>query len=115
MTESKKKKNTRKLKQECGFIYYIAHNPHVDQSKNFLKNSIKPSQYLVLRELAVNELAQNIPLEGGKKRRVALLRQHRQRLKRLAEGKLRKRNLHHVYPLIRLLCQRVLDYHGLCN
>ena len=48
-----------KLKKERAFLFFLAHNPHDLQNKKFLTDMITPSQMLVLREIATNELARN--------------------------------------------------------
>ena len=65
MTKDKKIRN--KIKAECTFLYFLAHNPHEEQSKKILHYLITSSQYLVLRELVVNDMAQNLPEYGKNK------------------------------------------------
>ena len=59
----KKKKKTikNKIKIECAFLYYIAYNKDGMQTKEFLRYFTNAMQYMLLRELVVNDLAENIP------------------------------------------------------
>lgn len=104
----------RKVKRECAFLYFVAYNPHEKQSKNFLKYLLRPEQYTVLRELAVNYLANNIPNYTHKKRTAELKEHFSVHIERLAEGKLKKEKIHHLFPIIQLWAQHALKYHELC-
>lgn len=69
-------------------------------------------QYTVLREIAVNELANNLPdYSRGSKEKVK--RENIARLRRLAQGLLKKNNLVHIYNLLKILCTNVLHYHDI--
>ena len=112
----KKTADKTKLKKETAFLYFLAHNPHRLQNKKFLSSLLLPSQYSVLREVAVNELAGNLP-ETGKsrnKKKKHLKTAGRARLTKLAKGELVKSNLHHLLNLIRILALETLTYHDLC-
>ena len=63
MTDNKKnkKKIKSKIKNECTFLYYIVYNEDEKQTKEFLRYFANPMQYTLLRELVVNDLAENIP------------------------------------------------------
>ena len=54
------------LKKECAFLNILAHNDHKKQMQKFLQYLITPSQYTLLRELVVNELARNLPIRKKK-------------------------------------------------
>ena len=101
-----------KVKKERAFLTFLATNPHVDQVKKFLKSSLKVSQYLLLRELAINELAGNIPL-FGQRHLGALRKESKCRLKRLADGTLSVNSLHLLYPILRILSLHALRHHDL--
>ena len=62
-----KKKIKSKIKNECTFLYYIACNKDEKQTKEFLCYFTNPMQYTLLRELVVNDLAENIPDHNMKK------------------------------------------------
>ena len=108
----RKKTDKTKLKREKAFLHFLAVNPHDNQNRKFLSTLLLPSQYAVLREIAVNELAGNLP-ETGKSNR-ELKKTHRARLNKLAKGELKKSNLHHIFDLIRILAQSTVRYHDLC-
>ena len=59
--KNKKKKIKNKIKNECTFLYYIAYNKDEKQTKEFLRYFTNSTQYTLLRELVVNDLAENIP------------------------------------------------------
>ena len=104
----------RKVQKECALLYFLAYNPHSKQSIHFLKYSLIPQQYKVLQELAVNDLAHNLPEYNQKKRKGQLHLALKIRIQRLAEGKLKREKLHHLYPIIQLWAQHALRYHDLC-
>ena len=58
--KNKKKKIKNKIKNECAFLYYIAYNKDEKQTKEFLHYFTNSMQYTLLRELVVNDLAENI-------------------------------------------------------
>lgn len=111
-----KKKNIdkSKLKREKAFLYFLAYNPHSIQIKKFISSLLIPDQYTVLREIAVNELAGNIPSLDKKKEKVLLKKSAKVRLTKLAKGELRKSNIHHIVAILRLLARHTVDYHDLC-
>ena len=108
------KRDTYKLKRETPFLYFLAKNPHQWQTKKFLKTLLLPSQYKALREIAVNELAGNLPQLGTSKKKSQLKKASKARLTKLAKGQLLKSNLHHILDLIRILADHTLTYHDLC-
>ena len=110
----RKKGDRSKLKKETAFLYFLAHNPHHSQSKKFLSSLLLPSQYTLLREIAVNELAGNIPPIGKTKKKSRLKQAAKSRLKKLAKGELNRSNLHHLLDLIRILAEHTVTYHDLC-
>ena len=57
----KKKMIKNKIKNKCAFLYYIVQNKDEKQTKEFLRYFTNPMQYTLLRELVVNDLAENIP------------------------------------------------------
>lgn len=120
MTENKKKttkKDTKvdkkKLKREYPFLNFVANNPHPNQLKRFLCLDLIPEQYTVLKEIAVNELANNLPTYSGKKRKDHLKTVHIQRLRKLARGALKRTNLKGIIELVQILCRDVIAHHDL--
>lgn len=110
--KSKKKNTKNKLKTESALLYFLAYNPDSSQTKKFLKSALNRDQYTVLREIAVNELANNLPdYSRGSKEKVK--RENIARLRRLAQGLLKKNNLVHIYNLLKILCTNVLHYHDI--
>ena len=61
MDNEKKKKIKNKIKNKCAFSYYIAYNKDKKKTKEFLCYFTNSTQYTLLRELVVNDLAENIP------------------------------------------------------
>ena len=55
------------LKKECISFNILPHNAHEKQMQKILQYLITPSQYTLLRELVVNELARNLPITKKKK------------------------------------------------
>ena len=108
----KKKKKKNKLKTESALLYFLAHNPHTSQTKKFLKSALNKEQYTVLREIAVNELANNLP-DYSKSRKEKVKKENITRLRRLAQGQLKKANLVHLYHLLKILCTNVLHHHDI--
>ena len=109
-----KRADRTKLKRETAFLYFLAFNKHTNQTKKFLSSLLLPSQYTVLREIAVNELAGHLPSRGKLKRKSELKKEARKRLTKLAKGELLKSNLHHILDLIQILADNTLTYHDLC-
>ena len=95
------------------FIFFLAHNPHEEQSKKILHYLITSSQYLVLRELVVNDMAQNLPKYG--KNKLSLHKTLKSHLQRLASGKFKKHNLHHLYHYLKILTLDGLKHYDLCH
>ena len=102
----KKKKIKNKIKNECAFLYYIAYNKDEKQTKEFLHYFTNSTQYALLRELVVNDLAENIPdynttkIKNNFKKSCEILYR--------ARGELKKHNLHNIYPFIKILMKNVL-------
>lgn len=111
--KNKKIGDIRKLKAQYPFLYFVAHNSSVQQTKDVLILDITKEQYTLLRELAVNEIANNLPAYHTPKKKKELKSRGIIRLKRLAAGKLKQRNLGPLFPLLRIICQDVIVHHGL--
>ena len=110
--KKKKKKNTRKISQHRVFLNFLANNPNVEQTKHFMTQLLTHEQFLVLRELVVNELANNIPDFTHKRIKSELKHRLKTRMQRLARGELKKQNLHYLYPLLKILAHNALRHHG---
>lgn len=108
-----KKKSTHKIQDERGFLFFLLHNPHPKQTRDFLTRLLRPEQYAVLRELAVNDLAHNLPSYDHPVKKKALIKRHLQRIRSLAQGKLKKHNLHHLLPLLQIWARHSLAHYGL--
>ena len=68
--KNKKKKQYRtknKIKNECSFLYLRANTKDEKQTKQFLHYFTNSMQDMLLRELVVNDLAENIPDYNTKK------------------------------------------------
>ena len=107
-------RNRNKCKKERAFLFFIAHNPHYLQNKKFVTEMILPSQMLVLREIATNELAKNIPTYDRPKKKRDAMENMRTHLIRLIHGEMNKRNLHHILDIIQILAAHVIEHHELC-
>ena len=103
-----KKKIKNKIKNECTFLYYIAYNIDEKQTKEFLHYFTNSMQYLLLRELVVNDLAENIPDYNTKEVKNNFKKSMKYRIECLAHGELKKHNLHNIYPFIKILTKNVL-------
>ena len=116
--KKKKKRSPRrkgKFRREKGFLHFLAHNPHDLQTKRLLKYFILPSQYAVLRELVVNDLARNLPAGGKRgKDREGLKVKFKHRLQKLARGQLHQDHLRRLLPYLRALAEDAIRY-GLCG
>ena len=73
------------------------------------------TQYTILRELVVNDLAENIPDYNTKKIKNNLKKSMKYRIKRLVHGELKKHNLHNIYLFVKILVRNVLRYNGLLD
>ena len=104
----KKKMIKNKIKNECAFLYYVGYNKDEKQTKEFLCYFTNPMQYIPLRELVVNVLAENIPDYNMTKIKNNLKKSMKYHIERLAHGELKKHNLHNIYPLIKILTKNVL-------
>ena len=108
MDNEKKKKIKNKIKNECAFLYYIAYNKDEKQTKEFLHYFTNSMQYTLLRELVVNDLAENIPDYNTTKIKNHFKKSMKYCIKRLAHGELKKHNLHNIYPFIEIHAKNVL-------
>ena len=63
---------------------------------------------MLLRELVVNDLAENIPDYDMTKIKNNFKKSMKYHIKCLAHGKLEKHNLHNIYPFIKILTKNVL-------
>ena len=106
--KKKKKMIKNKIKNETAFLYYIAYNKDEKQTKEFLRYFTNPMQYILLRELVVNDLAENIPDYNKTKIKNNLKKSMKYCIKHLAHGELKKHNLHNIYPFIKILAKNVL-------
>ena len=113
--KKKKKKIKNKIKNECTFLYYIAYNKDEKQTKEFLHYFTNSTQYMLLRELVVNDLAENIPDYNTTKIKNNFKKSMKYSIKHLAHGELIKHNLHNIYPFIKILTKNVLQYNELPN
>ena len=113
--KKKKKKIKNKIKNECAFLYYIAYNKDEKQTKEFLRYFTNSTQYTLLRELVVNDLAENIPDYNTTKIKNNFKKSMKYHIERLAHGELKKLNLHNIYPFIKILTKYVLQYNDLQN
>ena len=93
------------LKKEYPFLYFLGHNKHEKQMKKVLQYLVTPSQYMLLRELAINELARNLCIMDKKTK---LRRKLKNKLLSLANGKYKKQQLHLLYPILQLLAFDVM-------
>ena len=84
-----------------------------NKAKKNLHYLITSSQYLVLRELVVNDMAQNLPKYG--KNKLSLHKTLKSHLQRLVSGKFKKHNLHHLYHYLKILASDILKHYDLCN
>ena len=67
--KNKKQYRTKnKIKNECTFLYFIASNKDEKQTEQFLCYFTNSMQYTLLRELVINDLAENIPDYNTKKK-----------------------------------------------
>lgn len=110
---TRRKKSTRKIRDERGFLFFLLHNPHPKQTRHFLTRLLRPEQYTVLRELAVNDLAHNLPSYDQQKKKRELSQKNILRIRSLAQGKLKRQHLHHLLPLLRIWARHSLAYYGL--
>ena len=99
----RKWKNTHKLKQECGFLHYLAHSKYIPQSKTFLHQLLSEHQYTILRELVVNDLAVNLPTYSSTMKKAKLRKSLKRRLEHLAKGQYHKEYLPILFPYLQLL------------
>ena len=97
-----------KLKNESTFLYFIANNKDEKQTKQFLHYFTNSTQYTLLRELVVNDLAENIPDYNMKQILNNFKKSMKYHIKHLAHGELKKHNLHNIYPFIKILTRNVL-------
>ena len=102
-----------KLKREYPFLYFLANNENTQQTRDVLTLDATKHQYIVLRELAINELANNIPGYTQPKIKKELKKKNLIRLKKLAQGVIKYRNLGGLLPLLRLIAQDAIIHHDL--
>ena len=111
----KEVENTHKLKQECGFLHYLAHSKNIPQSKKFLHQLLSKHQYTILRELVINNLASKLPIYGCSKKKAELRKSLKRRLEHLAKGQYHKDYLPILFPYMQLLAIHTLQFHGICQ
>ena len=73
--------------------------------KKVLQYLVTPSQYMLFRELAVNELARNLCIMDKKTK---LRKKFKNKLLSLANGKYKKQQLHFLYPILQLLAFNIM-------
>ena len=121
--EKKKKENNSKtqikkfnrVKKEKGFLCFIAFNENEKQSKKNLRNIITKDQYMVLREVVINNLSNNLCMVSKKsKHQEDLEKTHAARLKKLSKGKLNKKHLVKIFSIVKILAKLALKHHDLC-
>ena len=88
------------LKKEYLSYTFLGHNKHEKQMKKVLQYLVTPSQYMLLRELAINELAGNLHMMDKKTK---LRKKFKNKLLSLANGKYKKQQLHLLYRILQLL------------
>lgn len=103
-----------KVKKECALLYFIAKNPHEKQTLQFLRYLLLPEQFIVLRELAINDLAHNIPEYNQKKKKGQLHGTLKSFIRKLAQGELNRNNIHRLYPILKIWALHALQYYGFC-
>ena len=75
---------------------------------------ITPSQMLVLREIATNELTRNIPTYDRLKKKTEAMENKWNHLIHLSCREMNKRNLFHLLDLIKILAAHIIEHHDLC-
>ena len=93
------------LKKEYPFLQFLGHNKHKKQMKKVLQYLVTPSQYTLLRELTINELAGNLCIMDKKTK---LRKKFKNKLLSLANGKYKKQQLHLLYPILQELAFNVM-------
>ena len=78
-----------------------------------MSEMILPSQMLVLREIATNELAKNIPMYDRPKKKRDAMENMCKHLIRLSHGEMNKRILYHLLDIIQILAAHVIEHHKL--
>lgn len=104
-----------KIQKECAFLYFLANNPHKKQIIYFLKYLLLPQQYTVIRELAVNDLADYLPEYTSKKKRSKLKLKLKNKINKLAKGDLHPEDIHRLYEIIPVWAADAIKYHELCK
>ena len=92
-----------KIHQEKAFLRFLLENPNTHQLKKFLQILLTDNQYKVLQELATNCIEERIPFFTHKSLAEEHIKKFRRRLKKLKQGKLEDKNLHHLLELIQIL------------
>ena len=111
-TSKSKPKSTRKVKDNIGFLTYLAHNPYPTQSKKFLRDLINSQQVLLLQELIANDRALNIPSHSQREEREHLKLKSLQKIACFRRGRVHKACLEQLYPWLKILARDTLKYHG---
>ena len=93
------------VKKGIPFPIFLGHNKHEKQMKKVLQYLVTPSQYMLLRELAINELARNLCITDKKTK---LRKKFKNKLLSLANGKYKKQQLHLLYPILQLLAFNIV-------
>ena len=95
------------LKKEYPFLHFLGHNKHKKQMKKVLQYLVTPSQYTLLRELAINGLPGNLCITDKKTK---LRKKFKNKLLSLANGKYKKQKLHLLYPILQLLAFNIICF-----
>ena len=93
-------------------LCFIADHRNEKQVKLLLKHLTK-DQYNILREIAINVMAGNVPLQN-RKFLLERIKKSSARLKKLSKGVLKRKSLLIIYPLLRELTKETLCYHDIC-
>ena len=75
---------------------------------------ITGSQMLVLRKIATNELARNMPTYDRLKKKTQAMENKQNHLIHLSHREMNKRNLFHLLDLIKILAAHIIEHHDLC-
>ena len=108
-------KNTCKLKEKCRFLHFLAHSKNIAQSKKLLRQLLSKHQYTVLRELVINNLANNLPTYSSTKKKAKLRKCLKKRLEHLDRGQYHKDYLPILFPYLQFLTIHTLQFHGICK
>lgn len=106
-----------KVEKEKALLYFIIYNPHENQTRQLFKHSLTEEQLTLLRELAVNDHADNLQIDDpyDVKRLRRLKKILNKTLNKFMIGELPIRDTYKLLPIFSIWAYHTLLSHDVCE